>query len=405
MPAFNYIALKSDGTTQKGVIEADGVKQARQLLRNQNLTPLELHQVHANKANLANYFRLSRKYISLLELSLITRQLATLLSAALPVEEALSGVGEQSEKKYIKSIIYSVRAKIMEGHSLAASLRHHPEVFPELYCATVGSGEQTGKLDMILTRLADYIEKQVHMRQKIMQALIYPMVMLAVAIGIVSFLLAYVVPKIIDVFMSGGQNLPEITRVLLALSYFIGHFGIYLLLLFIMMFYLMKRLLRDENLRKRYHQFLLHIPLLNYMIRTINTARYARTLGILYAAGVSILEAMRVANSLITNLTMREAIAAASIKVREGTNINVALKQTGYFTPMSIHLIASGEASGQLEQMLERAANNQEEAVTRTIAMGLTLFEPLIILVMGALVLFIVLALLLPIFQIDQLVG
>lgn len=401
MAAYTYVALTSSGKTQKGVIEGDSPRQVGETLRQQQLTPLEIHIVKGKKFEKKFFLKLGQR-IAITDLALMTRQLATLLAAGLPVEETLLGVSEQVEKPALKQILLGVRSKILEGHTLAHGLSQFPQAFPELYCATVGAGEQTGKLDVILNRLADYTEQQQKMRQKIKQALIYPSVMAFVAIAIVAFLLVFVVPKIVGVFNTTGQTLPGVTLFLIGLSNYARQYGLYLLLLCIAGIVLFRYLLRRENIRLAWHRFLLRLPLIGYTIKTINTARYARTFGILSIAGVPVLDAMHVSSTLITNLPMRQSISKASEKVREGSNINTALKQTGYFSPMTLHLIASGERSGRLEELLERAADNQDNEVTRMIETGLTLFEPAIILVMGSIVLFIVLAILLPIFSLNQ---
>jgi general secretion pathway protein F len=404
MPAYQYSALSPEGKTQRGVIEADSDKQLRTKLREQGLTPLQVTLITSNKKTLGtSLYR--RKRISINDLALLTQQLATLLAAGLPVTESLKGVAEQSEKSLIKSILMSVRSRVLEGHSLANALSNFPQAFSELYCATIAAAEQTGHLDVVLKRLAEYLERQQHIRHKVQQALVYPSLMSFVAIGIVGFLLAYVVPRIISVFSNTGQALPNTTLLLLAISHFIGHFGLATLLILALLLYGGQRLLKKEEYRRRWHFFLLKIPLIGYNIRTLSTARFARTFGILFAAGVPILDAMRASAKLITNLPIREAITDATARVREGMALHRALKQTNYFSAMTIHLIASGEASGRLEEMLERAANSQDQSVTRLIETGLTLFEPLIILFMGAIVLFIVLAILLPIFNLDQMTG
>ena len=401
MTAFNYQALEKSGKESKGIIEADSEKQARQLLRDKSLIPLSLHAIKASKKPSGALF--ARK-VSVNDLSLITRQLATLLEAGIPIEQAIQGVSEQVEKAQLKSILQGVRSKVLEGFSLAQALEQFPHAFPELYCSTVGAGEQTGRLDMVLTKLADYTENQQKTRQKVTQALIYPAVMVFVSIGIISFLLSFVVPKIIDVFHSTGQTLPELTLVLIGISNFLKNYGLYLLVALIIAIILFKQALRREAFKYKWHLLLLKIPLIAYMIKAVNTARYASTFGILFSAGVNVLESMRVSASLISNLPMRKTIGDASTKVKEGSNISLALKQTHYFTPMAIHLISSGENSGQLSDMLQRAADNLDNDVKRIIETGLTLFEPLIIMVMGSVVLFIVLATLLPIFSMDQMI-
>lgn len=407
MAAFTYKAMDSKGKIVKGIIEADSPRLVRQQLREKGLTPTDISLVGGRGTKEKKVSLTTRlfKRVQSSDLTLLTQQLATLLEAGLPVEETLQAVIEQSEKSQVKEVMSGVRARVLEGHSLADAMAQFPHVFPELYCATIAAGEQTGNLHIVLIRLADYAEKQQIMRQKISQALVYPALMTLVSIGIVSFLLVFVVPKIIGVFSSTGQALPGTTVFLVDVSHFLASFGLYIVIAFIIGLFIFFRLLKGEAFRTRWHKLLLKLPLLGYAIQTINTARYSRTFGILFAAGVSVIEAMRVSARLITSLPMRKAINAASQQVKEGTNIHQALKQTGYFTPMSIHLIASGESSGQLGKMLEKTADNQERDVSRLIETLLSLFEPMIILVMGGIVLFIVLAILLPIFQLDQMTG
>lgn len=407
MTAYNYSAMSRDGKTRRGVLEADTDRQVRSQLREQGLVPLDIIPVTANRnikknKNIIGLNKSSR--IKLGDLTLLTRQLATLFAAGLPVDEALLACAEQTEKNQVKSIIIGVRSRVLEGHSLANALRNFPSAFPELYCATIAAGEQTGRLDVVLNRLADYVEQQQKIRQKVQHALIYPSMMMFVALSIVIFLLVFVVPKIIDVFNNNGQTLPTTTLILLGFSHFLKRFGLYCIALSTIFGYVLNRLLQRESFRTRWQTALLNLPILGGAIRALNTARYARTFGILFAAGVPVLEAMRVAATLVTNLPIRNAVTEAAARVREGMAIHLALKQTQNFSPMMIHLMASGEASGTLEQMLERAANNQDQNVAHLIDTSLTLFEPAIILVMGGIVLFIVLAILLPIFDLDQMV-
>jgi general secretion pathway protein F len=406
MAGFHYVALTQKGDKQKGTLEADNAKHARQLLRAKNLVVLEVHSAQQKtQKNAAG--KVSRtQSMSSKELALMTRQLATLLAAGLPIEEVLTAVAEQTEKARTKGLILSVRGKVLEGHALASAMRDFPYAFSELYCSTVAAGEKSGHLDMVLQRLADYTEQQFQMRQKILNALIYPFIMVFVSICIVGFLLEYVVPKMIAVYSNINQTLPMMTQVLIGISTGVQNFGLYILLALIVFIFLFQRAIkRNQEFRKRAHGLMLRIPILGNAAKTVNTARFSRTFAILSAAGVSVLEAMSISSALITNIPIREAVEEATARVREGANIHLALKQTTYFQPMSIHLIASGEASGQLENMLERAATNQDNEITRLIETSLALFEPLIILLMGAIVLFIVLAVLLPIFQLNQFTG
>ena len=398
MGAYQYQALKKTGNTCKGVIEADSERHARQLLRDQGLIPTHIHtlkKLHLTKHN---------DKLSAQDLSLLTRQLATLLAAGIPVEESLRGVGEQSEKDKVRQLIIGVRSKVMEGYALAQAMGEYPQAFPELYRATVAAGEQTGRLDVVLEKLADYTENQQKTRQKIQQALIYPTLMIIVSTTIISFLLAFVVPKIIEVFTSSGQSLPPMTLVLLTLSTFIKSYGLYLLILILLGIAGFKRSLKNMNFKTKWHRILLKLPVTAYLVRSINVARYIHTFGILFAAGVNVLETMQVSASLVSNLVMRSAFDTAAIKVREGIAISQALKDTTFLGPMATHLIASGEKSGQLAAMMERAAMHLDNEVRRMIDTALTLLEPLVILFMGAVVLFIVLATLLPIFSMEQLV-
>jgi general secretion pathway protein F len=405
MSAFQYNALNSKGVAQKGIIEADSIKHARQLLREQGLTVLDI-QLAQQKMTQFKIKAFGKPAVNVKELALMTRQLATLLAAGLPIPEVLSAVAEQTEKTRTKGLILAVRSKVLEGHSLASALRDYPQAFSELYCSTVAAGEKSGHLDIVLQRLADYTEQQFQMRQKIQQALIYPSIMVLVAIGIVGFLLEFVVPKMVSVYSNIGQELPGMTQFLIGLSANLKTYGLYILILLIIMIFLFRRSMKANIVfRTRVHRFLLRIPIIGNAIKVTNTARFSRTFAILSSAGVPVLEAMSISSKLITNLPIRNAVLEASNRVREGANINLALKQTTFFPPMSIHLIASGEASGQLENMLERAANNQDAEITRLIETTLALFEPAIILIMGAIVLSIVLAILLPIFQLDQFTG
>ena len=406
MPAYHFVAMNQIGQEQKGVIEADNEKHARHLLRDRALIPLNVKATKQQagkktESKLAALFQ--PRGLSSKEIALFTRQFSTLLAAGLPMEEALLAVAEQTEKSRIKSIIISVRGKVLEGHSLAAALREHPEAFTELFCATIASGEKSGHLDKVLARLAEYTEQQWNMRQKVRTALIYPVMIVLVAFGIVGFLLEYVVPKMIAVYAHLNQALPLLTEILIGISDFARAYGLYLLLIMIAgIYFWLRALKRNEALREKTHLFMLRLPLIGYAMKTSDTARFARTLSILSAAGVPLVDAMGVSAKLITTIPIKKAVEEAVNRVREGGAIYLALKQTTYFSPMSIHMMASGEASGELENMLERVAQNQENEIVRLIDVGLALFEPAIILIMGAIVLFIVLAVLLPIFQLNQ---
>lgn len=410
MSAFHFVAVAAGGSEKKGVIEADSEKHARQLLRDKSLMPLQVKPAHqkktaGNKKSLLSLFARKRG-MSAQESALFTRQFATLLAAGMPVEECLLAVAEQTEKPAIKAIILAVRGKVMEGHTLATSLGEHPDSFTSLFCATIAAGERSGHLDKVLLRLADYTEQQAAMRQKLKTALIYPVMIVLVAFGIVGFLLEYVVPKMIAVYSNLKQSLPFMTEVLIGISNYARDYGLYVLLMIVIGFFLFRRAInKNALLREKWHFFVLRLPLFGHGAKTADTARFARTLSILTAAGVPVLEAMRISAQLINIIPIRKTVENAVHRVREGAAIHLALKHTTYFSPMSIHMIASGESSGQLESMLERVAKHQEDEISRTIEVALALFEPAIILIMGAVVLFIVLAVLLPIFQLNQFTG
>lgn len=412
MAAFEYIALDSKGKELKGVAEGDTARQVRQVLRDQGLTPLQIDatsetRTKQNKATTTNRGKkpvLFQRGISATELALFTRHIATLIQASLPLEESLASVANQSEKQRIKSMIFSVRSRVLEGHPLAMGLAEYPKIFPELYRATVAAGEQSGHLDTVLERLADYTENQQELQSKVRQALIYPAVLTVFAVVIVVFLMTNIVPQVVSVFDDLGQELPGLTTALIAISDFIVHYGFLMLLAFIGAVIGMNYLLSQTVYRKRYHRLLLRIPIIRRLVRGLNTAMFTRTFSILSSSGVNVLEAMKISASVINNLPMRSAVIEATDRVREGIGIKVALAKSGLFPPMTLQLIASGENSGKLEEMLERASNQLEREQVTLIAYIVGIFEPVIILTMGVLVLLIVLGILLPIFDLNQLV-
>ena len=407
MGAFEYVAVDSGGKQRKGVLEGDTAKQVRQVLRERSLLPVEVNEVSEQSGD-KDQPRASlsvRRGISALDLALLTRQLATLVRAGMPLEEALQAIGEQTEKPRLKTILLGVRAKVMEGHSLASGFQDFPNAFPEVYRATVSAGEQAGHLDTVLERLADYTEGRHALRQKVSNAMIYPLALTLIALGIISMMLVYVVPKVVSVFRSTGNELPILTRGLIATSDFLQAWWWLVIAGVMLVIWVVRKMLSKEGPRRSFHQGLLRTPLLSRLARGLNTARFTRTLSILTASGVPVLDALRISASVVTNLPMRDAIEEAAVKVREGGAISRALATNRLFPPMTIHLIGSGEASGELDDMLERAASHQEREMDSLIEVMLGVMEPLIIVAMGIVVVLIVLAILLPIFQINQLVG
>lgn len=408
MAAYEYTAIDEKGRERKGVLEGDNARQVRQKLREKQLTPLTVEETAGKKEpgkNTSAGTTTFRGGISDTDLALITRQIATLTSSGTTIADALDAVGRQSEKPKIKSLLISVRSRVREGRTLASALADFPRVFPEIYRATVSAGEKSGHLDSVLERLADYTEDRQTTKQAVTKALIYPSFLVFAAFIIVGFLLAYVVPQVVQVFDDMNQELPKLTQIVIALSDFVQQWGIALVAGIIFSVFLFSRAMHNENFKMKVHSILLGVPILSRLIRGVNTSQFAQTLSILAASGVEVLKALDISSQVITSRPMREAVRSAAIQVREGSQLNTSLERTGFFPPMLIHLIASGEKSGQLDKMLAKAATHQERELNAILAIFLGLFEPLIILIMGGLVLMIVLAILMPIFEMNTLVS
>jgi len=403
MPAYEYKALDTRGKQKQGVVEADSPRAVRQQLREKGLTPLEVEPA-VQKTSRSNPLS-GRGSLSAPDLALVTRQLATLIQSGIPIEQSLSATAQQTTKPRTRSMLIAIRAKVMEGYTLADSLGEFPKAFPRLYRSTVAAGEHAGHLDLVLNRLADYTESRQESRQKIQLAAIYPIILSFVAIAIVVFLLTYVVPDIIDVFVKQGQELPGLTVAMLTMSEFLTSYGVYLFILLLACLFAFRFALTKPAIRLRFHKRLLHLPLFAGMVRGVNTARYASTLSILTTSGVPLVDAMRIAGEVLSNDYLRQELREAARKVSEGGSLHRALDQSGYFPPMMLHMIASGEASGELDSMLERTAKMQENTLQSKIAAIVGLFEPMMLLIMGVVVLIIVMAIMLPILNMSNLVG
>jgi general secretion pathway protein F len=408
MGAFEYTALDTGGKERKGVLEGDTPRHIRQLLRERQLLPVTVNEVAQKESKRQQSsgmsFSFARRGISTADLSLFTRQLATLVRAGLPLEESLLAVSQQTEKPRVQSIILGVRAKVMEGHPLADGFSDFPRVFPEIYRSTVAAGEQSGKLDGVLERLADYNEGREQMRQKILAAMLYPIVLSVMCFAIVTGLMVYVVPKVVAVFESAKGKLPLITQILIGTSDFLRTYGIYMAIIAVVAGYLFRRWLRNPNNLRRWHRAQLRMPMIGKLTRGFNTARFTRTFSILSASSVPVLEALRIAGEVVTNLPMRDAVAEAAARVREGAPIGRSLAVSKLFPPMTIHLISSGESSGELDNMLERAAIAQERELDGVLAGMVGLLGPMLIVGMGGFVMAIVFAMLLPIFEMNNLI-
>ena len=403
MGAYEFVALDKSGKESRGLIEGDTPKHVRQLLRERHMYPVRVTEVAQREAKRQTTFSL-RRGLSPGELALITRQMASLSQSGLPLEEVLLAVSQQNDNPRTKSILLGVRSKVMEGHTLADGLTDFPQAFPELYRATVAAGEQSGHLDVVLERLADYTEARQELRQRITNAMIYPAALIVMALAIISFMLATVVPRIVNVFENTSAELPGLTRGLIATSDFLRNNWLLLLIGVGAALWGLWWLLQKDGPRRRYHRFLLRMPIAGRLTRGINTARFTRTFSILAGSGVPVLEAMNISAEVIENLPMRDAVNEATLRVREGAGISRSLAASKLFPPMMIHLVSSGEAGGRLEEMLARSASGQEREVDGLIAALLGILQPLLIVVMGAIVMVIVLAILLPIFEINNLI-
>jgi general secretion pathway protein F len=404
VPAYEYQAVSSDGRQSSGVLDGDSARNVRALLREQGLFPLSVNEVDEGRSRPSGRTPGWRRGVSPGALALMTRQLATLVRAALPLEEALHATARQTEDARLKNMLTAVRARVMEGRTLADGLGDFPQAFPDIYTATIAAGEQSGRLDLILERLADWTEARQELRQKLTAATTYPAILTLVTLAVTLFLLAYVVPEVVGVFDDLDRDLPLLTTLLIALSDWIRAWGWWLGLALVGAAFAWHRAMRAPAFRYRVHARLLTLPLVSRLVRGLNAARFARTLSILTSAGVPVLEAMRIAAATVTNLPMRAAVDAAAIRVREGAPIARSLDASGVFPPLVIHLIGSGESSGRLGEMLERAAHIQEREMESTIGSMMALFGPLLILLMGGIVLVIVLAVLLPIFDFNQMI-
>lgn len=405
MAAFEYQALDTQGRTVKGVIEGDAERQIRTLLRDKGLTPLDVNVIDdtQKQSGIRGAFSI-RRSISTSDLALLTRQFATLIHAGLTIEECLNALIEQTESTRARSVFAGVRSRVMEGHSLANSMEDFPNAFPHIYHAMINAGEQSGKLDEVLDRLADYMENRQSLQNKITEAFIYPVIVSVLAFGMVSLLMVYVVPKVTQVFVNSGQELPALTQALITISDVVRAGGIWWFVGFIALFFGIRKALSNPSIKMRWHKTLLRLPVTGRLTRGVNAERMASTLGILTGSGLPLLGAMQSAVGVVNNLPMREALEQALGQVREGGNLSQALGKTKLFPPLIIHLIASGEATGKLDKMLVRAAEAQSREMENWVKTFTALLEPLLIVSMGIIVLLIVLAILMPIFEMNQLI-
>ncbi|HWT68701.1 MAG TPA: type II secretion system inner membrane protein GspF [Pseudomonas sp.] len=402
MPTFDYRADNAQGRRCKGRIEANSPRHARQLMRERGLWPRELHEVRVggDKGRQPRSARLSAA-----DLALLTLQLSTLVQAGLPLEEALEAVAKQSAKRKVAGLLSAVRSRVMEGHALSTALGRFPKAFPELFRATVAAGERSGHLGDVLEQLAAYTQARQASRQKIQMALVYPLILMLSSVAIVGFLLGYVVPDVVKIFVDSGQALPWLTVALIGISDGLRNHGLLVLGGMVALVGLWRWSLRQPSGRLRWHRLALNLPVIGEVLRAMEAARFASTLAILGKSAVPLVDALEIAAAVIGNLTIRARMVDVARSVREGGTLTRGLERSGDIPPMMLHMIASGERAGELDRMLARAAEQQESSLAARIALVVSLFEPAMLVLMGAVVLLIVLAILLPILSLNQLVN
>ncbi len=405
MSLYAYSAMDQNGKVKKGLQEADSPKLLRQALRSEGLAPVEINPASERQSEgKAVRSSLGRK-ASVSEVALITRQMATLLAASIPIDECLQAMVHQVQKNHLKVMLTAVRSRVLEGHTLSDALAAYPATFDHLYRSMIAAGEKSGHLDAILERLADYTEQRQQIRSKMTQAMIYPLILTLVMVSVVVALLTTVVPTVIEQFEFAGRNLPDMTLALISASNFVQNYGIAVLIAFLVMLVLRQRLLKSEAIKLKYDHRMLQMPVFGSVNSGVDIARFARTLSILISSTVPLVEAMNISAQVMSNSFIRQKLLTASDQVREGGTFWTALDQTRLFSPMMLHIIASGERSGELESMLLRAANAQDKIFEDQVNIALGIFGPLMIVTMAGLVLFIVMAILTPMMDLNSLMG
>jgi len=411
MEAFDYSAIDDSGNLVKGVIEGDSARQVRQQLRSKLLKPVGVSpargQSWQSSQDRAPYFWEDwfKPRISVSDLALVTRQMAVLLQSSVPVDEVLSATAKQARKRKVKSVVLHLRSKVMEGHSLAYALGDFPQVFNDMYRAMVHAGEQSGFLGPVLERLADYTENRQYTQQKLKMAMIYPIFLTVVALAVVSILMVMVVPELVGLFTQTQQELPALTQALITVSDFFVNWWWAMLSGLVIFVITCQQLLKSPARKRHWHQFVLSIPWINTLVISMDTARFASTLSILISSGVPLLQGLRIAGQVMSNIPLRESSEQVTERVQEGTSMHRALEDAGRFPPLMVQLVASGESSGELDSMLERAALNQERELEMTLGGLMSIFTPMMILLMAGVVFVIVMAILLPIFEMNNLVN
>jgi len=404
MAEFDYLAIDARGGERRGSLAAATIDEARARLDARRLYVVRLEPGSGEKPARRPLFRLARNRLSGKELTLFTRQIATLVQVS-PLEEALRTISRQTEKPHVRTVTGAVHAGVLEGRRMSEAMAREPKSFPPLYRAMVAAGESSGTLPVILERLAELLERQAQVRSKVMTALAYPIVLALVALGVVVSLMMFVVPKVVEQFETVGQQLPLLTRIVIGISDLLVGWWWALLLGAGVIALLLWRALRDPELRLRFDRGLLRLPLIGRLTRDLHAARMARTLSTMVASRLPLLEGLALTTGTIHNRALKQASEGIVEAIRGGGSLSAALRRAGIFPPLLVYLAASGEASGRLDQMLERAADYLEREFDGFTATALSLLEPAIIVVMGGLVAAIVLSILLPILQLESLAG
>ena len=406
MPAFQYVALNPQGKEIKGILEADSARQLRQTLRDQALTPMQVEPSNKqfDKSSSQHVFSLFTPKLKALDRVLFTRQLSTLLASSMPIEESLNAIAQQNEKQSNKALIMGIRSRVLEGNSLAQSLLEYPSSFSNLYCSSVAAGEQSGFLDQVLDNLSNYLEREHESYRNVEMALMYPVILLIVAFVIVGALMVYVLPDMIDVIENTGQTLPWATTLLISVTELLKSFWWVLLCGILALSLFIRGILNREKVRLIWDAYKFSLPIIGKIIRSSNSARFSNTLSILTKSGIPLVDSMKIASEVVANKALQTDLRTATQDVVEGKSLRESLENISYFPPMMMHMIGSGEQSGELDQMLARVAEYQQAEVERLVSTLVKLFEPAMMIIMGGTVLFIVMAVLLPILSMNQIV-
>jgi general secretion pathway protein F len=407
MAAFEYQALDANGKTVKGITSGDHAKQVRSELRAQGLVPLEVKSISESALNKSQGPSNTTRKIKIKtnDLSIMTRQLATLLESGMTVEETLSAIIKQSEGRKMKTVISDIRSLVTEGYSLSDAIALYPNSFPEIYRASISAGEQSGTLDRVLDRLADYLENSHAMQQKVTQAIVYPIFLFVVCSLILVLLIVLVVPKVVAVYEDTGQDLPLLTTSVISISNFLVNYGLFVMLGVGVVMLAIRYIFQQKAPLYWLHSLYLKTPSLRKMVQNIDSARMSRTLSIMVGSGVPILSSMRASQGVMTNKVLQHDLSQATEEVAQGVSIGRSLDRNGNFPPLLVHMVTSGENSGRLDHMLDKAATATENEMQTRISMMVSLLGPAMILIMGGLVFTIVMAILMPVFNLQQMIN